>query len=230
MHSRGRVKGRAQQAATGPSEGAHRHDSGGGPACAAQAATHGTPPLRADSARETRVKGSESTVRRYVAWRKQAFGTSKEVCIAQTYAFGEEAQVDRFEAYAEFTGDRQKVNVFWMRSMAAAAAFHRAYFHATQQAFPEAHELAFHWFGGVFAQIRYDNLRATVKKILRGHGREGEETERFTVFRSHWGFEAEFCIPKKPTKKAATEQRTRPACGMPGYSVAGQSCSRVATT
>jgi hypothetical protein len=41
---------------------------------------------------------SESTVRRYVAWKKQAFGTSKEVCIAQTYAFGDEAQVDWFEA------------------------------------------------------------------------------------------------------------------------------------
>jgi hypothetical protein len=28
---------------------------------------------------------SESAVRRYVAWNKQAFGTSKDVCIAQTY-------------------------------------------------------------------------------------------------------------------------------------------------
>ena len=118
-----------------------------------------------------------------MAWRKQAFGTSKEVCIVQTYAFGEEAQVDWFEAYAEFTGDRQKVNVFCMRSMASGAAFHCAYFHATQQAFLEAHELAFRWFGGVFAQIRYDSLRAAVKKILRGHWRE--ETERFIVFRSH---------------------------------------------
>jgi hypothetical protein len=59
---------------------------------------------------------SESTVRRYVAWKKQALGTAKEVCIAQSYAFGEEAQVDWFEAYAEFNGDRQKVNVFCMRS------------------------------------------------------------------------------------------------------------------
>jgi transposase len=146
---------------------------------------------------------SESTVRRYVAWKKQALGTAREVCIAQSYAFGEEAQVDWFEAYAEFSGDRQKVNVFCMRSMASGAAFHRAYFHATQSAFLEAHELAFRWFGGVFAQVRYDNLRAAVKKILRGHRRE--ETERFIVFRSHWGFQAEFCNPEEAHEKGGVE-------------------------
>jgi len=35
----------------------------------------------------------------------------------------------------------------------------RAYYHATQQAFLEAHELAFHYFGGVFRRLRYDNLK-----------------------------------------------------------------------
>jgi transposase len=146
---------------------------------------------------------SESTIRRYVAWKKQALGTVKEVCIAQSYVLGQEAQVDWFEAYADFNGDRQKVNVFCMRSMASGAAFHHAYFHATQQAFLEAHELAFRWFGGVFAHLRYDNLRAAVRKILRGHRRE--ETERFIVFRSHWGFEAEFCNREEAHEKGGVE-------------------------
>jgi len=48
-------------------------------------------------------------------------------------------------------------------------AFHRAYTHATQQAFLEAHELAFRYFGGVFRLLRYDNLSSAVKKILHGH-------------------------------------------------------------
>jgi len=55
----------------------------------------------------------------------------------------------------------------------------------TQQAFLEAHELAFAYFGGVFRLLRYDNLKSAVKKILRGHQRE--ETERLICFRSHWG-------------------------------------------
>ena len=34
----------------------------------------------------------------------------------------------------------------------------REYSHATQQAFLEAHELAFAFFGGVFRRLRYDLL------------------------------------------------------------------------
>jgi hypothetical protein len=37
-----------------------------------------------------------------------------------------------------------------MRSMASGGAFHRAYLRVTQQAFLEAHELAFRYFKGVF--------------------------------------------------------------------------------
>jgi hypothetical protein len=203
MHDLQSVRSRNGSSHGSAREGVHRHDSGSGPACATQAATHGTPHLQRIRREKPEATVSESTVRGYVAWKKQAFGTSKEVCIAQTYGFGDEAQVDWFEAYAEFTGDRQKVNVFCMRSMASGAAFHRAYFHATQQAFLEAHELAFRWFGGVFVQVRYDNLRAAVKKILRGHRRE--ETERFLVFRSHWGFEAEFCNPEEAHEKGGVE-------------------------
>ncbi len=150
------------------------------------------------------TKVSESTVRRYVCWKRLAMGAAaKEVYIAQTYAFGEEAQVDWYEAYANFAGDEQKVYVFCMRSMASGAAFHCAYLHATQQAFLEAHELAFAWFGGVFGRLRYDNLKAAVKKVLRGTRRE--ETERFIAFRSHWGFQAEFCNPAEAHEKGGVE-------------------------
>jgi hypothetical protein len=77
--------------------------------------------------------------------------------------------------------------------MASVGAFHRGYRRATQQAFLEAHELAFHHFGGVFRRLRYDNLTAAVKRVLRGSRRE--ETARFVAFRSHWRFESVFCLP-----------------------------------
>jgi transposase len=83
--------------------------------------------------------------------------------------------------------------------LAGGGAFHTAYFHATQQAFLEAHEQAFHYFGGVFRLLRYDNLKSAVKKILRGHQRE--ETDRLIAFRSHWGFQAEFCNPTRGNEK-----------------------------
>jgi len=95
------------------------------------------------------------------------------------------------------------VFVFCMRSMASGAAFHCAYLHATQQAFLEAHESAFAWFGGVFRKLRYDNLSSAVKRILRGSQRE--ETERFIAFRSHWGFESSFCTPGEGHEKGGVE-------------------------
>ncbi len=98
---------------------------------------------------------AESTLREYVRQRKVAMGLlGHEVFVPQSYQYGGEAQVDWFEIWAEFDGLPRKVYLFCMRSMASGAAFHRAYPHATQQAFLEAHELAFAWFGGVFRTLR----------------------------------------------------------------------------
>ena len=148
---------------------------------------------------------AESTVRQYVRLRKQALGlrVGPEPCVPQQYAWGDEAQVDWYEADADLDGERQTVQVFGLRSMASGAAFHRAYPRATQQAFLEAHELAFQHLGGVYHCLRYDNLGSAVKKILRGHRRE--ETARFVAFRSHWRFEASFCTPGEGHEKGGIE-------------------------
>ena len=147
---------------------------------------------------------SESSVRRYVSKRKPEMGgTSRETFVPQAYAWGVEAQVDWYEAYADLGGERRKMQVFSMRSMASGGAFHRVYLRSTQQAFLEAHEEAFAYFGGVFRQLRYDNLASAVKKILRGHRRE--ETARFIAFRSHWGFASEFCTPGAGHEKGGVE-------------------------
>jgi transposase len=146
----------------------------------------------------------ERTVRQYVQQRKIELGMRvRETYVPQSYAWGAEAQVDWYEAHADLGDERVKLQVFAMRSMASGAAFHCAYRHATQQAFLEAHERAFAYFGGVFRKLRYDNLSAAVKKILRGYRRE--ETARFIAFRSHWRFEAEFCTPAQAHEKGGVE-------------------------
>ncbi len=147
---------------------------------------------------------AESTVRNHVRTRKRAMGlVLRETFVPQSYTLGQEAQVDWYEAWADVGGERTRVQVFAMRSMGSGAAFHRAYLHATQQAFLEAHERAFDYFGGVFRLLRYDNLASAVRKILRGHRRE--ETVRFIAFRSHWRFAAEFCTPGEGHKKGGVE-------------------------
>ena len=147
---------------------------------------------------------AESTVRHYVCGRKQELGVAeRETFVPQSYSWGSEAQVDWYEAFAEVLGERRKIYCFAMRSMASGGAFHRAYYHPTQQAFLEAHELAFNYFGGVFRRLRYDNLKSAVKKVLRGYQRE--ETERLIAFRSHWGFQSEFCNPGRGNEKGGVE-------------------------
>ena len=147
---------------------------------------------------------AESTVRNHVRNRKRAMGlVQRETFVPQSYVLGHEAQVDWYEAWADLGGERTRMQVFAMRSMASGAAFHRAYLHATQQAFLEAHEHAFAYFGGVFRLLRYDNLASAVRKILRGHRRE--ETVRFVAFRSHWRFTAEFCTPGEGHEKGGVE-------------------------
>ncbi|MBV8841849.1 MAG: IS21 family transposase [Bryobacterales bacterium] len=149
-------------------------------------------------------KVAEVTVWRYVRERKRELGWStRTTCVPQSYAPGQEAQVDWYEAWAELGGEAVLLQVFSIRSMASGAAFHRAYRRATQQAFLDAHEHAFRYFQGLFQRLRYDNLRAAVKKILRGYQRE--ETARFIAFRSHWRFTSEFCSPYEAHEKGGVE-------------------------
>ena len=146
----------------------------------------------------------EPTVRRFVAGRKRELGLSgREVFVPQSYALGQEAQVDWFEASAKLGGECRVLQFFAMRSMGSGDAFHRAYTNATQQAFLEGHEHGFAYFGGVFRTLRYDNLSSAVKKILRG--RQREETNRVIAFRSHWGFQSEYCNPASGNEKGGVE-------------------------
>lgn len=146
---------------------------------------------------------AEATVRRYVRQRKLELGFGREVFVPQSYEWGQEAQVDWFEAVVKLEGEACKLQFFAMRSMASGDAFHRAYTNATQQALLEGHELAFAYFGGVFRTLRYDNMTSVVKKVLRG--RQRVETERIIAFRSHWGFQSDYCNPAKGNEKGGVE-------------------------
>jgi hypothetical protein len=58
----------------------------------------------------------------------------------------------------------------------------------------ESHVHAFERLGGVpLEQIRYDNLRPAVSRVLFGRSRV--ESDRWVAFRSHYGFDAFYCQP-----------------------------------
>lgn len=112
-------------------------------------------------------------------------------------------KLDWFEAMAVLVGQARELQFFAMSSMGSGDAFHRAYPHATQQALLEAHEHAFAYFGGVFETLRYDNMSSVVRKILRGY--ERFETERIIAFRSHEGYQSQYCNPASGHEKGGVE-------------------------
>ena len=125
---------------------------------------------------------AEITVRKYVRRRRRELGEPDEAFVPQVHEPGAEAEVDWGEAEVEAAGERLRVGLFLMRACYSGAAFVIAFERETQQAFLEAHVEAFHFFGGIFARIRYDNLRAAVKQVVRGRRRE--ESDRFVALRS----------------------------------------------
>jgi transposase len=134
---------------------------------------------------------AETTVRDYVRRRRRELGDPvDEVFVPQVHEPGVEAEVDWGEAIVEIAGQRRKVYLFLMRACYSGAAFVIAFERATQQAFLEAHVEAFRFFGGSFAVVRYDNLRAAVKQMLRGRRRV--EQDRFVALRSHYLYESVF--------------------------------------
>jgi transposase len=136
---------------------------------------------------------AEVTVRKYVRRRRRELGEPAQAYVPQVYEPGQEAEVDWGEAEVEISGRRLEVGLFLMRACSSGACFVRAFERQTQQAFLEAHVEAFDFFGGVFSTIRYDNLRAAVRKVLRGRRRI--EQDRFVALRSHYLYESVFTLP-----------------------------------
>ena len=109
----------------------------------------------------------ETTVRDYVRARKRAMGWPvSEVFIPQVHAPGVGAEVDWGEALVDLAGVRTKVHLFLMRPSFSGAEFCQASLVETQQAFLELHVQAFEWFGGVFAEIRYEYVPRHIFVVL----------------------------------------------------------------
>jgi Mu transposase, C-terminal domain len=138
-------------------------------------------------------EGAESSVRYFVGRLRRQLGLRSEAFVPLEHLPGQEAEVDWYEAWVQWPEGRGKVYVLQIRACYSGREFHVAFLAQTQQAFLEALVLGLEYFGGVFAQLRFDNLGSAVKKVLRG--RQRQETERFVALRSHYLFEALFCLP-----------------------------------
>jgi len=140
---------------------------------------------------ERGVEVSERQVRRYVRERRRALGELvDELFVPLCHEPAAEAEVDWGEATVVIGGVPTKVHLFLMRACYSGGCFVGAFTRETQQAFLEAHVEALEFFGGAFEQVRYDNLRSAVAKVLKGRRRV--ESDRFIALRSHYLYDSSF--------------------------------------
>ena len=155
-------------------------------------------------------QGSESNIRRYVriARMELGFDLSSQVFIPCEPDAGQEAEVDWGTATVVLAGESVRLKFFCMRSKFSGKHFVRFYTCERQQAFFDAHQRAFEFFGGIFPVLIYDNLTTAVRKILQGKNRL--EQDGFQKFRAYHSFEARFCNPGEGHEKGGVE-------GLVGY-------------
>lgn len=144
---------------------------------------------------------SYSTLRNYVRKRRPEIVAEAreghqhlEGMVPQDHLPGAEAEVDFADVWVRVAGEAVKCHLFTLRLSHSGKAVHRVFASQAQESFMEGHVEAFRVLGGVPARhIRYDNLKPAVRQVCTGRNRV--ESERWTTFRSHYGFDAFYCIP-----------------------------------
>jgi hypothetical protein len=105
---------------------------------------------------------AESTVRGYVHERRFEIGLGARAFVPQHHPPGAQGEVDFYEADFACPWGQETAQVIAVRSEFSAAAPHTAYPNQTQTAFLDGIERGLHFAGGVFAIMRFDNLRLAV--------------------------------------------------------------------
>jgi transposase len=142
---------------------------------------------------------SYSTVRDYVRKRRPEIAAAagkptEEGYVPQTHPPAAEGEVDFHDLWVILRGIKTKTALFTMRLSFSGRAAHRASLSQGQEAFLESHVYAFDRLGGVpLEQIRYDNLKPAVSRVL--FGRTRIESDGWVAFKSHYGFDAFYCRP-----------------------------------
>ena len=124
------------------------------------------------------------------AWREQ----NREVFLPLSHPPGE-AQVDFGYADVVLNGETVKVALFVMTLPYSDAIHIQAFPRECTETFLEGHLRTFEFFGGVPIRISYDNTKVAVGKITGN--REREVTAEFQRLRSHFLFEAHFCLNRQ---------------------------------
>lgn len=151
---------------------------------------------------EKRFTGSYSTIRAIVSSLRAERTVPPQSSVPLSYAPGEAIQIDWGEATVYIDGQRTKLYTFCGRLCYSCDIFVQVYKAANQEAFLEAQQLMFDFFGGTPRRLIFDNAKVAVKE---GFGIHAKPQDKYLSFSAHYAFSLDFCNPASGNEKSLVE-------------------------
>ncbi|WP_353892771.1 IS21 family transposase [Proteinivorax hydrogeniformans] len=151
---------------------------------------------------EKEFTGGESTIRNAVKKLRAEQLVPPQSNVPLSYEPGEAIQIDWGEATAYLDDKKRKLYTFCARLCYSCDIFVQVFRAANEQAFLEAQQRMFDFFGGVPRRVIFDNAKVAVKE---GFGTYAKPQDKYFSFSAHYAFELEFCNPGKGNEKGLVE-------------------------
>ena len=151
---------------------------------------------------EKRFIGAESTIRKAVKELKEEQTVPPQANVPLSYEPGEAIQIDWGEVTVYINDERIKLYTFCGRLCYSCDIFVQVFKSANQEAFLEAQQRMFSFFGGITRRIIFDNAKVAVKE---GFGLYAKPQNKYLSFSAHYAFDLDFCNPAKGNEKSLVE-------------------------
>jgi len=151
-------------------------------------------------------RGGYDQVRRYVKdWREAHRSIIKDAYVPLSFEPGEAYQFDWSHERVMLGGIPTAIKVAHIRLGYSRMFMVIAYLRESQEMVFDAHQRAFHIFGGSCRRGLYDNMKTAVTRILRG--KERDFNRRFEQMCSHYLVEPVACNPASGWEKGQVENQ-----------------------
>lgn len=146
--------------------------------------------------------GAESTIRKAVKDLKTEQLVPPQSNVPLSYDPGEAIQIDWGEVTVYLDGLKTKLYTFCGRLCYSCDIFVQVFKAANEEAFLEAQQLMFDFFGGIPRRLIFDNAKVAVKE---GFGIYAKPQNKYLSFSAHYAFDLDFCNPAKGNEKGLVE-------------------------
>ena len=150
--------------------------------------------------------GAHDSVHRFVkSWREERARVPVHAYVPMSFAPGEAYQFDWSHETITLQGLPLTVKAAHMKLSHSRMPCVRVYFRETQELVFDAHDKAFHFYGGVCRRGIYDNMKTAVEAIFAGKARR--YNGRFLQMCSHHPIEPVACTPALGWEKGQVENQ-----------------------